>query len=176
VITCVDSLKARAKLYRQMLTAKSEPPVYWLDCGNAAETGQVILGEPEWLGAPRQFERRPRLRHVVDLFPGMLEAAESEVPEGPSCTQAVALGLQGLPINRLMADTAQMLLWRLFRDGGLTWNGAFVNARTGRMNPIPVLPDSAPALPGFALPGEASRTVRPRRRLRAAARERVRAA
>lgn len=143
VITATDSLRSRAELYRQMLTGETPPPRYWLDCGNAEETGQIVMGEPEWLGDPNRFLRRPRLRHLVDLFPGMLEEADREEPEPPSCTLAIALGMQGLSVNRLMADWAQTILWRFFRDGALDWHGAFINARTGRVNPLPVDPAAA---------------------------------
>lgn len=170
VITCVDTLRARADLYRQMLVGQLPPPRLWLDCGNSEETGQVILGEPEWMGDPSAYRRRSRLPNVVDVFPGMLESAETEEPDAPSCTLAMALGMQGLSANRLMADYAQNLLWRLFRDGGLDVHGYYVNAQTGRTNPIAIGRAPKPILQSVALP----ETVTRRRRLRAASRDRVR--
>jgi len=167
VITCVDTLGARANLHRQMLVGELPPPRLWLDCGNGEESGQVILGEPEWMGNPDAYRRRPRLPTVVDVFPGMLESAETEEPDAPSCTLAMALGMQGLSVNRLMADYAQNLLWRLFRDGGLDVHGYYVNAKTGRTNPIPVGGAPKPVAPAVALPEAPERQTR---RLRAAGR------
>ena len=167
VITCVDTLRARADLYRQMLVGELPPPRLWLDCGNSEESGQVILGEPEWAVEPDASRRRPRLATIADVFPGMLDAAESEEPDAPSCTLAMALGMQGLSINRLMADFAQTLLWRLFRDGGLDWHGCYVNAKSGRTNPLAVggSAPSAKPLPAVAAapPRRSIRSRSPRR-------------
>lgn len=151
LITAVDSLRVRATLYAEMRTEKRcRPPRYWLDCGNDAETGQVILGEPEWDFEPDRFDRegRERLRHVVDVFPRMLEQALAEEEEPESCDLMTALDRQALTINRHMATWAYELLWQLFRHGGLDFHGVFVNARTGRVNPVPVGPrPPAPPLP-----------------------------
>lgn len=142
VITAVDRLRPRADLYRQMLHSNAAPPRYWMDLGNGEETGQVILGEPDWLGDLLEGctnpGRKERLRTVVDLFPDMLERAELEEDEPDSCSLAGALARQALPINRHMATWGFELLWRLFRDGGLDYHGCFVNARTGRVNPLPI--------------------------------------
>ncbi len=146
LITAVDSLRARAELHHALLMGERRPPRYWMDLGNDADTGQVVLGEPEWIADPG----RKRLRTVVDLFPDMLERAESEAPEPESCTLAAALDRQALYINRHVSTWAAELLWRLFRDGGLEWHGVFVNARTGRVNPIAV---------GTADPAEAERRL-----------------
>lgn len=140
VITAVDTLRARAELYRAMRTSDQRPPRYWMDLGNDATSGQVILGEVEWDRDPDRFERekRARLRHVVDLFPQMSAQAETEEPEPESCDLLTAVARQALTINRHMATWGYELLWQLFRYGGLDWHGVFVNARTGQVNPIPV--------------------------------------
>lgn len=161
VITAVDTLHARRDLYRQLLMSPFEPPAYWLDLGNGEDTGQVVLGEVDWLGDPYRYERqrRRRLRHIADLFPEMLEA-DAEEDEIPSCTLAGALGRQGLFINRHMAVWGGEILWQLFRHGGLDWHGVFLNARTGRVNALPVeggarpLADYAMRNAPSALPGD----------------------
>jgi len=142
VITSTDSLRSRAEIYRGMLFGELPPPRYWLDCGNDRDTGQVVLGEPEWIGDPL----RPRLRTVVDLFPDMLNRAETEEEEPESCTLAAALDRQSLYINDAVAEAGANLLYRLFRDGGLEWHGKFINQATGRDNPIPVEQPSADAV------------------------------
>lgn len=135
VITCTDSLRSRAELHQQFLSAPREQARYWLDCGNGETTGQVVLGEPEWLGDICEFDRKPRLHTIVDLFPEMLENASNEEPDPDSCTLAVALGRQSLTINRWMATAAFELLWQLFRRGGLDHNVVWVNAQGIRTNP-----------------------------------------
>lgn len=134
VITCTDSLRSRVQIYREMMVSGRMPPRYWLDCGNDAESGQVILGEIDG----HMGRNTPPLPTVVDVFPDMIERAESEEEEPESCTLAEALSFQGLNINRHVALWAAELLWRLFRDGGLDYHGVFINAKTGRVNPLAV--------------------------------------
>lgn len=163
VITCTDSLRSRAEIYRQMLTSGRRPPYYWLDSGNDADTGQVILGEIDG----HMGRNTPPLRTVVDVFPGMLEEAQTEDEEPESCTLADALSRQGLYINRHVAMHAAELLWRLFRDGGLNHHGVFINARTGRTNPLPIGdPETPPVLPDYAMRNVQPTGHKPRRRLR----------
>lgn len=145
VVTCTDSLRSRVELHRAMYAGGLPPPRYWLDCGNDADTGQVILGEPEWLldsPAIDEGPRRKRLPTVIDLFPDMEARAENEEEQPESCSLMTALDSQSLLINDHMATWAAELLWRLFRDGGLEYHGVYVSARTGRVNPILVDPPS----------------------------------
>jgi PRTRC genetic system ThiF family protein len=174
LITAVDSLRSRAEIYRQMLLASLPPPRYWLDMGNSRDTGQVVLGEPEWALDPwdERRRRRPRLRTIVDVFPDMLDRAEVEVEEPGSCSLMGALDRQGPTINRWMATAAFELLSQLFLEGGLDAHGAFVNAAGMRVNPILVAPPPAvvreheAALIGTQLPQATERRARPRRRMR----------
>jgi PRTRC genetic system ThiF family protein len=126
VISCVDSRRARS------LIAKAFTSGYYMDLGNNAATGQVVVGE---------FGRRAgngfRLPHAVDLFP---EVADASLPEDdqPSCSMAEALERQNLFINRMIAGWASELLWQMFRNGKLNFHGNFVNLVSGRVAPVPV--------------------------------------
>ncbi|CAB3754708.1 PRTRC system ThiF family protein [Paraburkholderia humisilvae] len=126
VISCVDSRHARSVI------AKSFCEGYYMDLGNNAATGQVVVGE---------FKSRKvsglRLPHAVDLFP---EIADTSLPEDdqPSCSMAEALERQNLFINRMIAGWAAELLWQMFRYGKLSFHGNFVNLSSGRVVPIPV--------------------------------------
>jgi PRTRC genetic system ThiF family protein len=47
IITCVDTAKARRELHKKLWAHKYMHDVkYWLDCGNLATVGQVVLGQP----------------------------------------------------------------------------------------------------------------------------------
>lgn len=158
VITCTDSLRSRVQIAREMMVGGRMPPRYWIDCGNDADTGQVIMGEIDG----HVGRNVPPLRTVMDLFPDMEERAELEEEEPDSCTLAEALSFQGLNINRHLATWAAELLWRLFRDGGLDYHGVFLNTKTGRVNPLLIDPAPMPA----AAPAEVA-APRRRRTLRA---------
>lgn len=115
VVGCVDNLKAR----RCMAKVKG----YWLDMGNDATSGQVILGGH---GLPNFF----------DVFPKMKKAKDPK--NSPSCSLAEALEKQDLFINSTVATLAGQLLWTLMRKGQLTHHGYFINLGTGKVSPLPV--------------------------------------
>jgi PRTRC genetic system ThiF family protein len=126
VISCVDSRRARN------LIAKSFKQGYYMDLGNNAASGQVVVGE-----FCKGHGRQDRLPHAVDLFP---EIADTTLPEDdqPSCSMAEALERQNLFINRMIVGWASELLWQMFRNGKLSFHGNFVNLVSGRVAPIPV--------------------------------------
>ena len=65
LITCVDTAKARRELHKDLWKARyMEAASYWLDCGNLATVGQVVLGQPGREGEdawPRRLEFDPAL-------------------------------------------------------------------------------------------------------------------
>lgn len=127
VIGCVDSRKGRAAI----LQAVRSHHCYYIDSGNGEDSGQVVLGEilPD-------FSTSPRLPHVADLFPEMVDVALDAKDDRPSCSVAEALQKQSLVINNAMAQEIFNLLWMLFRHGKLDYTGRFINLKTGMSNPI----------------------------------------
>lgn len=130
VIGCVDSRTARKAIVGAMQRCTGG---YYLDCGNNADDGQVILGQV----SGKATERLP---HVGDLYPQLLDPKGDKADTAPSCSMAEALQKQSLVINMAIAVQAYNLLWTLFRTGTLQYCGAFVNLATGRTSPLPVDP------------------------------------
>ncbi len=138
IIGCVDSRSARREL---MQWADRRGVRYWLDCGNSAQSGQVIVGELK--GIFKQDQKRlnlVRLSHAADLFPEMVDTKVKEDNQ-PSCSVADSLFHQDLFINSTMANYAGHLLWSLIRQGTIRQHGYFVNLETGRTSALPVNPD-----------------------------------
>lgn len=134
VISCVDSRAARASV-RHILSLRGWHPFYWMDLGNRAADGQVVLGIPAW---NQKHARNPlRLPTAPELFP---EIADTRLKEDntPSCSLAEALGRQELFINQAVVTIALQILWQLFRFAQIDWHGAFVNLKTGRTTALPV--------------------------------------
>lgn len=127
IIGCVDSRKGRAAI----LEAVRSSHCYYIDSGNGEDSGQVVLGE---ILSPHSIS--PRLPHVADLFPEMVDVALDATDDRPSCSVAEALQKQSLVINNAMAQEIFNLLWMLFRHGKLDYTGRFVNLKTGVSNPI----------------------------------------
>lgn len=134
-IGCVDTRKARKAIQKSWERAGQhsfDGAAWWLDCGNTAHSGQVILGSLK--------EGRIELPSAAHLFPEMVDAELDAGDDTPSCSLPEALAKQDLFTNRAIADTAMNLLWKLFRYGETEIHGAFVNLQTMRTNPLPIDP------------------------------------
>lgn len=138
-ITCVDTAAARVSIGKA-LSEMPRVPVYWLDLGNRASDGQVVLGVP-----PRDKEHALyefRLPTVLELFPEIAtEGKRLDRDNGPSCSLAQALERQRMFVNQAVCIPAFELLEQIFRNGRIHWHGQFVNLATGRSVPIPVDPE-----------------------------------
>lgn len=140
VITCVDSARARVQIGRA-ITGGWNAPLYWMDLGNRAADGQMVLGIPPRNDEHKAFEFR--LPTVLELFPQIAtDATTLDRDTGPSCSLADALERQELFINQLVVTQALQLLWQIFRYGRTTWHGSFINATSGRIAPLPVDPQA----------------------------------
>lgn len=123
IISCVDSIAARIEIEKTILKfeKKNDPEyalIYWMDIGNTENSGQFIIGTPFTYGLPTLFEK----------FPGMRKQKEKE--SGPSCSLAEALSKQDLFINSTLVQLAMGLIWKLFREGKISYQGAFINLNT----------------------------------------------
>lgn len=150
VITCVDSARARCEI-GAWLARWYRKPLYWLDLGNRAADGQVVLGIPAWNEEHEAYTYR--LPTVLELFPELTHphagkrdlsyiTALDEDDTAPSCSLAQALERQHLFVNQAVVTPALQLLWQIFRFGRTSWCGAFVNLASGRTTPLAVDPDA----------------------------------
>jgi sulfur-carrier protein adenylyltransferase/sulfurtransferase len=153
VIGCVDTRAAR----RTIVNAAESTGVYYLDCGNDTDRGQVVLGQV----CSKSFAKKnpERLPHVGELFPELIDAKLDAKDEVPSCSMAEALRKQSLVINQAIAVQAFNMLWTMFRSGAVPFSGVFVNLATGRTNPIPLDP-AAWARLGYGTPKASVKKVR----------------
>jgi len=124
-ISCVDSIVARKKINAILKNQKSmEDPLqkafYWMDFGNTQNAGQFILGTLK--------SSKSKLPCLFEKFPTLVKQKEKK--SGPSCSLAEALEKQDLFINSTLAQLGTNLLWKLFREGKITYQGAFINLQT----------------------------------------------
>jgi PRTRC genetic system ThiF family protein len=160
LIGCVDSAAARLELDRCKFH-------YWLDLGNSAKFGQVVLGEPSRVSprsrpesVAKSFGRKMskneqaeheewlkwkanRLPNILGVFPQLKRKRKvpgrgSAEDNTPSCSLAEALEKQDLFINQSVATFALQLLWQFIREGGLNIHGYFINLETGKVTPLPI--------------------------------------
>lgn len=126
MITCVDTASARSSIGREWTVANSARG-YWLDLGNRAADGQVVLGAKVLHGAkPVARKNDALLPNVLQLYPELTTGTFSD-DDAPSCSLAEGLDRQQLFINQHIATEALELLWRMFRFGKLEWHAVYVN-------------------------------------------------
>lgn len=142
-ISCVDTVSARyeiASVLKEHAYIKNvrDKILYWMDCGNAQHTGQVILSTLTAIKQPASEKFLPvaELPLVTDEFKLLLD---KEVDNNePSCSLAEALEKQDLYINSTIANLAGSLLWQLFREGMTENRGFFINLKDFRVQPLKV--------------------------------------
>lgn len=143
IISCVDSISARIEISEMILEQSQyndEPyrnSVYWLDLGNSQSTGQFVIGSCGNIEQPKKsktLDPRPKLFNVFEKFPEFKKQKTKD--SGPSCSLAEALDKQDLFINSMLVQTAAQTIWKMFREGRINYQGAFINLQTLDIAPI----------------------------------------
>lgn len=131
VITCVDTKQARRAVHHAV--HETQRALYWLDMGNEANTGQVVLGECHWPN------RKLRLPVVTEIYPEILDES---IPEDdvPSCSTAEAIAKQSLFINELVVGHASNLLWQGIHEGRITHPILYINSHDHLVHPVGIDP------------------------------------
>jgi PRTRC genetic system ThiF family protein len=138
IIGCVDSGVARIEIEkayfylserRGRLQSHSHP-LYWIDCGNSNDKGQVLVGRitNEWT---KDFNLKST---SCMLSNGGVYDVEDD--DTPSCSLAEALLKQDLFINTTIANYAGQYVWQIVRKGVLRNQGVFVNLETMKNSTI----------------------------------------
>lgn len=133
LISCVDDPRVRVMLAKAG-RKQSDPDALWIDTGNDANSGQVILGH--WSGWTPKANKLP---NVFDLYPS-LKGQESHLE--PSCSTEEAVTRQAFGINQRIAAEASGLMWQLLRHGGLNRHGSYVHQDDGEVTPLAISTES----------------------------------
>jgi PRTRC genetic system ThiF family protein len=123
IIGCVDSVVARAQIWRTMDARRSA--IYWMDIGNNLRQAQILLAEKE----------NPKMPHFFAEFPN-----EKDDPNDltPSCSAMESLNRQDLFVNKIVATYATHMLWQLMKDFVIDYRGMYVNLETMQTTKIPI--------------------------------------
>jgi PRTRC genetic system ThiF family protein len=143
-ISCVDTVSARfdiatsLKDYTGHSNWECSKSIYWLDIGNARNTGQALLSTIGEIKQPNSklYRTVSNLPMVTEEFKELLK--EQSDNNEPSCSLAEALEKQDLFINSALANMGASLLWKLFREGMTPHRGFFLNLANFRSEPIAV--------------------------------------
>jgi len=126
IITAADNPEIRAQI-GEIEWASEEETLLWLDCGNGAHDGNVILGH---LCCDDEQRYIP---NVYDLYPML---STMIVKNEPSCSTEAAILKQDYGINRSVAREGANLLWQLFRHGRLDHHGSYIDIKAGTVCPL----------------------------------------
>jgi PRTRC genetic system ThiF family protein len=149
LIGCVDSREARRDI--QGSVHNIDGAVFWLDCGNTKESGQVLLGRNPpgegistfptegkcaWLPLPS----RQHKDLVAKKEPGTGRKKKPAVTEGLSCAEIALLDEQGLTINQSIAAIAADYLKRLLLTEDLDRFQTYIDLASGSMKSMYITP------------------------------------
>ena len=157
VIGAVDNAAARRAIAGTL--AGGRPPgreVWWLDAGNARNSGQLILGNAaDAAGLAGAFNRATGRCRALPA-PGLRRPALLTAPPEPAprdrldCAAAVAAGEQGPTINAHLATWAASYVERLL-DGTCGWAETLIDVDAGTARCIPADPIRTAHLVGLPL-------------------------
>lgn len=140
-ISCVDSVMSRHDIHGNLKnlaacekrTPAYAEPFYWMDIGNNAKSGQIILGTFGYINQPTKRNTVSSLPTFFDEYPDAMENHDQ-----PSCSMAEALLRQDLFINKIMATYAVQMLWDMLAHFRITYRGMYINLGDGKTSRIPI--------------------------------------
>ena len=129
VITAVDNLESR-RMVNRMFSRKLN--VFWLDMGCDKDKAQVVFGR---FGDNKLTDEWPSvMAHYPDL------ATREDAENNPSCSAAESLARQDLMINGAVANAAINMLWKVMREGQISFNGVVIDLSSGHSQGMSFLP------------------------------------
>jgi PRTRC genetic system ThiF family protein len=152
LIGCVDNAAARQSLAAALRHSTDSPSVWWLDCGNARESGQVLVGSASRVEALQGAFRLPSVCAALPSpalqHPELLTPLPEEV-EGSSlsCEQIAVANAQSLMVNQRVAAEAADFLLRL-TVGGLRRFATYFDLNSGSARSKYTTPESVAAAVG----------------------------
>jgi PRTRC genetic system ThiF family protein len=149
IIGCVDNAAARKSIAGILDRNSPTPSVWWLDCGNAVQSGQVLLGSAptvrELAGAfavPTFCSAlpSPALQHPELLMPLPEESKGARM----SCAEIAAANRQALTVNKQVAAHAAAMLSQ-FLAGELRYFALYFDQASGTARSRYVTPENVKA-------------------------------
>lgn len=180
LVGAVDNPLARHELAETLRVAtqhdwsrRAPSRIWYLDCGNAAEDGQLLLGNALTADQLREAFARddsdwrctalpaPTVQ-APELLSAPAKTLPGPVPEGMDCALAQALGEQGPAINTVMAALAKATLSSLL-EGRCAWRRVILNLADGQLRYTPADPADCARLVGLPTNALLRQTGRRRR-------------
>lgn len=146
IVGAVDNAAARREMAKACEANREGalPSVWWIDAGNSAESGQVLVGsdvKPAGLRGSVQLGAVWRLPAPSLVAPDLLVTRDEELGTPRlSCAELVAANLQSQTVNCWAATIAGDTLYRLLVSRDLTRFATWFEARGGSVRSTPTAP------------------------------------
>ena len=149
LVGCVDNSQARQALAASL---EGRSDVWWLDCGNGRNSGQVLLGNTSHAGGLRgAFDEREgvccALPSPALQRPDLLDAPPSPAPP-LDCAEATAREIQGPTINQVVAAIAASFVEKLLA-GSCRMMSAYFDMDDVTLRCIPAEPKTVAGIVGL---------------------------
>lgn len=133
IISAVDNIKTRREINDHLNQGYNSfhnhnQFHYWMDCGNAKDKGQIILGSKTIDQAKSKHLVSNKLPTIIDLFPNLEKYNTKEI-QGLGCSYADSLEQQSLFINSLISVHALNMIYELLTSIYIEYSGIFINFR-----------------------------------------------
>jgi PRTRC genetic system ThiF family protein len=150
LIGCVDNMAARRDIQGSIRNIQGT--VYWLDCGNVKESGQVLIGrndpgkEIKTFPLPEKCAWLPLPSRQHKELVGKGTKGDDETESAPvetqdlSCAEIAMLDEQGLSINQAIAAVAADYLVRLLLTQKLDKFQTYIDLNSGSMKSTYITP------------------------------------
>jgi PRTRC genetic system ThiF family protein len=158
IVGAVDNATARADIAATLDEGRYggyPPPVFWLDAGNADNSGQVLLGNVLRADQLRQAFQSPD--GVCSALPApslqrpdllALSPRRGKGESDRSCAQDLMDGDQGRTINQFMAALVASFVERLL-DASCHWMASYADLTNGTLQCVPATPGAVSACTGI---------------------------
>ncbi len=170
VVGCVDNGHAWRAIAATLAASRpgyagGTSRIFWLDCGNDRNSGQILLGNAlEAPGLRGAFDRAAGVWHALPAPSLQRPDLLLTPPEPPrDCAEAIVAGTQGPTINAFVADLAADWIDKLL-TGRCRWMADYFNNEDGTRLIIPADPVRVARIGGL----RASAVAPPTRSRRAA--------
>ncbi|MDD4987072.1 MAG: ThiF family adenylyltransferase [Dehalococcoidales bacterium] len=136
VIGCVDNGPARRDIAKKFTASYNSDPAWWVDAGNAENSGQVLIGNRDGAPAYRREEKGDRF-YYLPLPTRQRPELLREQPQEPGCADIPA---QGPTINLSMAALVVEVVRRLIA-GACPWIQLYLDMDLGTLQPVFATPE-----------------------------------
>jgi hypothetical protein len=144
LVGCVDNAAARRAIAttlddHSVSFGSRHGRIWWLDCGNGRNAGQVLLGNATGIAPLRgEFISPLKLCRALPApslqRPDLLESLPQPRP-APDCAEAASLGEQGSTINQVVAAIAASYVEKLLA-GTCSWMASYFDLDDGTLRCI----------------------------------------